>query len=107
MNVKEWMEELGRLHERLGSCFARKEPRQRSLEYLKGLLGSSERKNGWQIAKQAGEKVPYGMQRLLRVAEWDTDGARDVMRDYITKEFGCKGGSLIVDETSFIKKGDQ
>ena len=59
MDVTPWIDELDRLHERLGPCFLRKEPRERALAYLKGLLGSSERKNGWQLAEQAGETVPY------------------------------------------------
>ena len=105
MDVTPWIDELDRLHERLGPCFLRKEPRERALAYLKGLLGSSERKNGWQLAEQAGETVPYGMQRLLRVAQWDTDGARDVLQKYVKEQFGIKGGALVVDETGFLKKG--
>lgn len=105
MDVTPWMDELTQLHKMLGACFLRKEPRERALDYLKGLLGSAERKNGWQLAEQAGEKVPYGMQRLLRVAQWDTDGARDVLQGYVKDRFGFKGGALVVDETGFLKKG--
>ena len=75
------------------------------MSYLKGLLGPAERMNCWQLAEQAGEKVPYGVQRLLRVAQWDTDGVRDVLHDYVKDNFGFKGGALVVDETGFIKKG--
>ncbi len=46
--------ELVGLHGRLGRLFQRSEPRQRSLAYLKGLLGSAERKNGWQLAEWMG-----------------------------------------------------
>ena len=105
MDVTPWITELNELHGRLGSCFLRQEPRERALDYLKGLLGSSERKNGWQLAEHAGESVPYGMQRLLRVAQWDTEGARDVLQVYVKDRFGCQGGALVVDETGFIKKG--
>ena len=45
------------------------------------------------------------MQRLLRVAQWDTDGARDVLQDYVKARFGSSGGALVIDETGFIKKG--
>ena len=38
-----------------------------SLAYLKGLLGSVERKNGWQLAEYAGDATPDGVQRLLAV----------------------------------------
>lgn len=47
---KAWEAELVGLHGRLSGLFKRSEPRQRSLAYLKGLLGSAERKNGWQLA---------------------------------------------------------
>ena len=40
-----WEAELVSVHERLGGLFRRSEPRQRSLAYLQGLLGSIERKN--------------------------------------------------------------
>jgi SRSO17 transposase len=105
MDATPWMDELACLHEMLGRCFLRKEPRERALNYIKGLLGPSERKNGWQLAEQAGENVPYGMQRLLRVARWDVNAARDVLQNYVKDRFGCTGGALVVDETGFIKKG--
>ena len=45
------------------------------------------------------------MQRLLRRADWDVDGVRDEVRDYVIGELGEPGGGLIADETGFIKKG--
>ncbi|CAK0756158.1 hypothetical protein CCP2SC5_210020 [Azospirillaceae bacterium] len=36
-----WVDELTELHNRVGDCFLRKEPRDRALEYLKSLRGSS------------------------------------------------------------------
>lgn len=49
--AKAWERELEVLHQRLGELFRRPEPRQRSLAYLKGLLGTVERKNSWQLAE--------------------------------------------------------
>ena len=45
--------------------FRRPEPRRRVLDYLRGLLSLVERKNGWQLAEQAGDATPDGVQRLL------------------------------------------
>ncbi len=45
--------------------------------YLKGIVSSVERKNGWQLAEHAGESRPDGMQRLLNSAVWDADLVRD------------------------------
>jgi hypothetical protein len=75
--------ELDRLHERIGGRFARSEPRTRVREFVSGLVAGLERKNGWTLAERAGEVSPDGMQRLLRRADWDVDGVRDDVRDYV------------------------
>ena len=103
--LKTWEAELETLHGHLASLFKRSEPRQRSLAYLKGLLGSVERKNGWQLAEAMGEATPDGMQHLLERASWDADAARDILRGYVVEHLGERQGVLIVDETGFIKKG--
>ena len=51
--------------ERIGPVFARSETRARAQTYLRGLLSPVERKNGWQMAEEAGEATPYAMQYLL------------------------------------------
>ncbi len=61
------------MHEPLASLFRRAEPRQRSLAYLKGLVGTVERKNGWQLAEWIGEATPDGVQHLLERAQWELD----------------------------------
>ncbi|WP_091619324.1 IS701 family transposase [Amycolatopsis saalfeldensis] len=99
------MEQLDRVHERIGGRFARSEPRARAREYVSGLVAGLERKNGWTLAEQAGEVSPDGMQRLLRWADWDIDGVRDDVRDYVVEHLGEPGGVLIVDDTGFLKKG--
>ena len=65
---------LQTLHERIAGRFGRRELRERALAYLKGLLGSVERKNGWQLAEYAGDATPDGVQRLLATYRWDADG---------------------------------
>lgn len=97
--------ELDRVHARIGGRFARSEPRSRAREYLLGLTAGLERKNGWTLAERAGEVSPDGMQRLLRRADWDVDGVRDDLRDYVVEHLGAKDGVLIVDDTGFLKKG--
>ncbi|MFK4449066.1 SRSO17 transposase, partial [Caballeronia udeis] len=104
--AKAWERELDALHERLGGLFRRPEPRQRTLAYLKGLLGAIERKNGWQLAEWIGEATPDGVQHLLERAQWDADAARDVLREYVVEQLGERDAVLIVDETGFVKKGE-
>jgi len=103
--AKAWEHEVEELHHRLGELFRRPEPRQRSLAYLKGLLGTVERKNGWQLAEWIGESTPDGVQHLLERAQWDANAARDVLREYVVEQLGERDAVLIVDETGFVKKG--
>jgi SRSO17 transposase len=96
--------ELDALHERVGARFARSEPRARVREYVCGLVAGLERKNGWTLAEQAGERAPDGMQRLLRWADWDVDGVRDDVRGHVIEQLGDRAGVLILDDTGFVKK---
>lgn len=101
-----WSEELLALHRRIGHYFTRSEPRQRSLNYIQGLLSPGERKNGWQVAEHVGEATPDGMQRLLNAADWDADGVCDELARYVVERLGTDETVLVVDETGFLKKGN-
>ncbi|MCC3768433.1 IS701 family transposase [Streptomyces sp. UNOC14_S4] len=103
--VRGWAAGLDALHARFRRCFRRSEPRARALEYMRGLLAPLERKNGWTLAEQAGERGPQGMQRLLNEADWDEHRVRDHVRSYVLEHIGAQDGVLVVDETGFIKKG--
>ena len=95
------------LHQRIANRFARSEVRDTSLHYLEALIGQVDRKNCWQIAEEAGDETPDGMQRLLRKARWNADEVRDDLRNYVVEYLGEREGVLIIDETGFIKKGDK
>jgi SRSO17 transposase len=105
--VARWTRQLDALHERIARHFVRPEPRRRARAYLETVLAGAERRNGWQLAEAAGERTPYGMQRLIASAAWDADAVRDDLRAYVVERLGDPGGVLIVDETGFLKKGDQ
>jgi SRSO17 transposase len=96
---------LDALGERLARRFSRSEPRRRAVEYLRGLLPDAERKNGWQLAEEAGDDTPYGVQHLLGRADWDADRVRDDLAAYVGEHPADPDGVLIVDETGFLKKG--
>jgi SRSO17 transposase len=103
--VRAWTRELETLNEFLAPRFARAEVRRRARVYLRGLLGSVERKNGWQLAEAGGDATPYGLQHLLGRASWDADEVRDDLRGYVLKHLGDEEAVLIVDESGFLKKG--
>jgi SRSO17 transposase len=46
-----------------------------------------------------------GMQRLLSQAVWDTNGVRDDLRAYTLEQLGTECAILVIDETSFPKRG--
>jgi SRSO17 transposase len=91
--------------QRLRPRFARAEMRVRCRRYLRGLLGETRRKNGWQLAEAVGERTPHGMQALLNQAVWDADAVRDDLRAYVIEPLGDSDAVLVIDETGFLKKG--
>ena len=95
------------MHECIAGRFRRPEPRRRVLDYLRGLLSPVERKNGWQLAEQAGDATPDGVQRLLSACRWDADLVRDDLRGYVVEHLADADGVLVVDETGFLKKGNK
>ena len=105
--VAHWAEGIEQVHSCIAGRFRRPEPRRRVLDYLRGLVSSVERKNGWQLAEQAGDATPDGVQRLLSTYRWDADLVRDDLRDYVVEQLGAADGVLVVDETGFLKKGSK
>jgi hypothetical protein len=78
----------GPVHELTAGRFSRAEPRAWGREYVSGLVAGVEQKNGWTPAEWAGEVSPDGAQRLLRRPDWDVDGVRDDVRDYVLGQLG-------------------
>ena len=95
------------MHECIAGRFGRPEPCRRALDYLQGLLSPVERKNGWQLAEQAGDATPDGVQRLLYNYRWDADLVRDELKAYVIEHQADAEAVLVVDETDFLKKGNK
>ena len=113
--IASWPLQLRKLHARLAPHFARPETHQHVLGYLQAVLSDIPRKNGWQIAEQARQARPYGMQRLLSQAVWDHDAVRDDVRALVQETLLPPGEPpeakespfpvLVVDESGFPKRG--
>src|SRR6476469_3249637 len=73
----DWAGGLDELVEQIARRFRRIEPRRRVRAYLQGLLAPVERKNGWQLAENAGDRTPDGVQDFLAGMRWDAGQARD------------------------------
>src|SRR5437763_4574850 len=100
-----WTSLFDNMCERIGPCFARSETREGVKAYLRGLLSPVERKNGWQLAEEAGFSTPYAMQYLLNRAVWESDQVRDQLQIYVREMMGDQSGVYVLDETGFLKKG--
>lgn len=103
--AQRWANELEEIGELINGRFSRSEARQRALTYLRGLLSPVERKNGWQLAEEAGDETPYATQHLLGRAVWNADEVRNDLHDYVVKHLGDETGVVVIDETGFLKKG--
>jgi len=94
-------------HARFASLFARSEPREQAIKYVRALMGAAARRNGWQLAEAIGDRTPDRVQRLLYGADWSADAARDRLMDFTIEQFGAPQGIGVLDETGFVKKGTQ
>jgi SRSO17 transposase len=102
-----WADDFEAFCARFAHLFARSEPRAPAAKYMRGLMAEVDRKNGWQIAEAIGDQTPDRTQRLLYRAHWDADAARDALQQFIIGAFGDEDGIGVVDETGFLKKGEQ
>jgi SRSO17 transposase len=105
--VRQGAQALAELSVRIGTRFGRAEVRKRVGRYLRGLLASVERKNGWQMAEELGDPDAHGVQRLLAEADWDEEAVRDDLRAYVIEHLGEAGGILVVDETGNVREREE
>jgi len=103
--VRSWQPQFDSLFDRVGDVFPRRDLCRQACGYVRGLLGSVDRKNSWQLAEHLGHEKPFGIQRLLSRASWEADGLRDELIRYGAGHLGSEDSVLIVDETGFLKKG--
>lgn len=97
--------EIEVLTARLRRHFRRGAGHRHAGEYVRGLLGPVERKNGWQLAEHVGHRHPRTIQRVLDRSVWDAETVRDDRRETVVEALGDPEGVLVVDETGFVKKG--
>ena len=102
---REIQEEFNRLTHRLGVVFPNKLGLRNMQKYLRGLLGDSERKNGWQMSEYLGESTPYAIQQFIYRGRFNANFLRDELREYIIESIGEGHGVLVIDETGFLKQG--
>jgi len=95
--VRGWDGHFEQMIDRFGGCFARQDLRRQASGYVRGLLGSVERKNGWQLAEHLGREKPYGIQRLLGHAYYFCTAPADTT----AKDLAVAAGQRWAIETCF------
>jgi SRSO17 transposase len=99
----------------LRPCFARTEPWLQAGKYTAAVMSELPERNGWSIARHAGDQTPDKTQRLLNHASWDTFAAMAVVRRFAAaglEEAARRGGrrrGLVIgaiDETGQEKAGE-
>jgi len=100
----------------LRPCFARTEPWLQAGKYTIAVMSELPERNGWAIARHAGDTTPDKTQRLLNHAIWDTFAAMAVVRRFAVaglEEAARRGrrrrGHLVIgaiDETGQEKAGE-
>jgi SRSO17 transposase len=74
--------------------------------YVEGQLSELERKNVERIALNAGV-VPRTLQEFLASYDWNHDAMRNELQRIVATEHAGPNSIGIIDETSFVKKGDK
>ncbi len=99
----------------LRPCFARTEPWLQAGKYTAAVMSELPERNGWSIARHAGDRTPDKTQRLLNHASWDTFAAMAVVRRFAVAGLedaarrGKRRGGLVIgaiDETGQEKAGE-
>src|SRR5450755_2694017 len=91
--------------------FVRVEPWLQARKYVGAVMSSLPKRNGWSIARHAGDRPPDRTQRLLNRASWDTFAAMGVVRRFAVAglDEAARRGALRIgalDESGQEKKGE-
>jgi len=87
-------------------CFGRVNSRRHLDTYIEGQLSDLERKSVEPIADAAGTP-PRTLQEFLSLFRWDESAMRDRLQRRIARRHGHVHAVGIIDETSFVKKGEK
>jgi SRSO17 transposase len=104
---RHWSRAFDTFFAAFGSYFPRSESRESARQYVRGLLGAVTRKNCWQLAEAVGMTDPHALQRLLYEVPWEADAVCGQMRRLVLEQLGYEPGVGVIDDSGFLKKGDQ
>lgn len=93
------------LHE-FDGCFGRSQTRGHLATYVRGQLSDLPRKSVEPMADAAGTPA-RSLQQFLSLLRWDESMMRDRLQQRVARHHAHEHAVGIIDETSFVKKGDK
>lgn len=104
--LRPMLERLREFSARYARHLVRSEQRDLAGMYLEGLLSSLERKSIEPIATDHG-RARRGLQRFVGAGRWGDAPVMEELRAHVREELGDVDGVLILDPSSFPKKGTE
>ena len=99
-------ETFARFHARFADLFGRREARERSSQYLQGLIvQQTDRRNAENVAEVIAGATPRTLQRLLTEAPWDDGAVIDRVQETVAAQLVASDAVFILDDTGFPKQG--
>src|SRR5262245_27459065 len=99
-------EQFAAFHAQFAPLFGRKEARQRSEQYLRGLLvQGAERRNAENVAEAIDGATARALQRFLTEAPWDPGPIIEQLQAYVGARLASPRGVLVVDDSGVAKQG--
>jgi SRSO17 transposase len=102
---EEWAASFDAFMSEFDDRFVRSETRDKAKLYVRGLLADVQRKNSWQLAEALHLPDPHPLQRRLNEADWHDDVIQKRQRQPAKYRMGP--GVMVIDESGFVKKGNQ
>jgi SRSO17 transposase len=93
-------------HQEFAPLFGRTEARERSEQYLRGLLvQQTDRRNAENLAESIEGATPRSLQRFLTESPWDDGPIIDRLQGYVGQRLNQPDGVFVLDDTGFAKQG--
>jgi len=93
-------------HQVFAPRFGRTEARERSEQYLRGLLvQQTDRRNAENLAESIAGATPRGLQRFLTESPWQDEPVIDDLQGYVGQQLNEPTGVFVLDDTGFVKQG--
>jgi len=97
---------FAKFHQEFAPLFGRTEARERSEQYLRGLLvQQTDRRNAENLAEAIEGATPRSLQRFLTESPWGDSPVIDRLQSGVGQRLNQPAGVFVLDDTGFAKQG--